>query len=85
MIGGRYKATTVNATSAPQVAAASRLTGLFQTRVSEIARPTGEFRPIRVQAKAPQEPSPQEMEIPASAMAPSAPANAEGVEGKEGI
>lgn len=53
MIGGRYRATKVDAVSAPQVASASRLTGFFQSRVSEIAQPTADSKPIRASSKAP--------------------------------
>ncbi|MDE3046511.1 MAG: hypothetical protein KGJ02_07705 [Verrucomicrobiota bacterium] len=58
MIGGRFKATKVEPSSAPQINGASRLTGLFQTRVNEV-KPTETHKPIKVTLpveKSPQEP-----------------------------
>jgi hypothetical protein len=49
MLGGRFMATKINATIAP-----SRLTGLFQARVSENQRPADlPIKPIAPMASAP--------------------------------
>jgi hypothetical protein len=40
MIGGRFVATRLSPASSPQVAAAPKLTGLFQSRMSVIAQPS---------------------------------------------
>jgi len=48
MIGGRFKATKVDSASAPQITTASRLTGLFQNRVTEAPKPVETPKPIKV-------------------------------------
>jgi hypothetical protein len=47
MIGGRFKAAKVDSTSAPKIASASRLTGLFKTQMASIAIPTEDLKPIQ--------------------------------------
>lgn len=50
MIGGRFVASKVNATSAPQVASAPKLTGLFHSRVAQIGQPSDATRTINATA-----------------------------------
>lgn len=40
MIGGRFLATKLSPASAPQVASAPKLTGLFHSRISQITKPS---------------------------------------------
>ena len=47
MIGGRFKAAKVDVSSAPKIASASRLTGLFKTQMASIAVPTVDLKPIQ--------------------------------------
>lgn len=46
MIGGRFKATRVDSSSAA-TASVSKLTGLFKTQMASIPAPPVDFRPIR--------------------------------------
>ena len=46
MLGGRFVATKLAPTSAPQVATAPKLTGLFHSRVSAISTPSESVKPI---------------------------------------
>ena len=47
MIGGRFKAAKVDVSSAPKIASASRLTGLFKTQMANIAAPSADVKPIQ--------------------------------------
>jgi len=52
MIGGRFLATKLSPASAPQVATAPKLTGLFHSRVSQITKPSEATRIINATAPA---------------------------------
>ena len=47
MIGGRFKAAKVDVSSAPKIASASRLTGLFKTQMANIATPSSDAHSIK--------------------------------------
>jgi hypothetical protein len=47
MIGGRFKAAKVDVSSAPKIASASRLTGLFKTQMANIATPSEDSQLIK--------------------------------------
>ena len=82
MLGGRFKASLVDAASAPKIASASRLTGLFKAQVSNIAVPTGDYKSMPAISKgAPEVAAP---EISAES-ADKIPPSEEGLEQKKDI
>lgn len=82
MLGGRFKASLVDSASAPKIASASRLTGLFKAQVSHIAVPNGDYKPLPSISKGAPEVAAPEISVDS---ADKTPPSEEGLEQKKDI
>ena len=63
MLGGRFMATRIEDTGITSPKKVSNLTGLFQSRVSEIAQPSDTQRSLKPKETPPEETPPTNKEI----------------------